>query len=402
MRGLTGVFVVAACSPPEHAVPDATSYDDPVIDPVRDPAWPADEPIPAAFDFPPYANLVDARTVAISWRSVDVTTGVVRFGRAGDPAVAVSTAAASNLHHVALADLEPGAAYHYEVAIDGTDARRRGMFVVPGPSRTQWRMMHSGELHAPSESANVQRFASAVRAFRPHVVVESGDMVDDGDDLAHWRSYFRTTAPWISNVLLLPSHSNHVNGPDGNAHLLDLFVLPNNERWYATRYGQAEIVTVDSTYEADGDIVAEQLPWLEETTRAAHDGLDDPTFVIASWHYPACSSYYRSRSGLRDWVHDNLLGRLQAGGGVDLVLAGHDKYYERSVVAMGGQTVTHVMTNIGQVSPEIPGNNHPACTTMMTARDRQSMALIQIDGTTLTGRIVDENGDEVDRFEIAK
>lgn len=395
------VLGIAACAaqptqPPEPVV----DIDDPSIDPIADPAWPPDAPIPAAFDFPPYANLVDATTVAISWRTYGLTTGAVRFGRMADRSDQMNVLASTtdaNLHHVMVSGLEPGTAYQYEVAVDGTDSRRRGMFVTPG--RAQWRLLHSGEFHAPSESANVLRFVDAIRAFRPHVVLESGDMVDDGNDLSHWRSYFRTAAPWISNVLLLPAHSNHVNGTDGNNHLLDLFVLPNNERWYATRYGQAELLSIDSTYTIDSDIVTDQLPWIEQTAAAAHDGVDDPAFVVAAWHHPACSSQYRTRYPEREWVQTNLVGSLQAGGGVDLVLAGHDKYYERSIIDDG---IVHVITNIGQVSPEIPGNNYETCTPMMTSRDRQSVAFLSFDGATLTGRVVDETGATLDVFAIQK
>lgn len=398
---LTLVLGLGACTAqPTSSMDPIVEPVDPSVDPIFDPAWPPDEPIPAAFDFPPYANLVDATTVAVSWRTHGLTTGTVRFGRVadGDAGMAArSSTTDANVHHVMLSGLEAGTAYRYEVSVDGTTAKRRGMFVTPG--REQWRLLHSGEFHAPSESANVLGFVDAIRAFRPHVVLESGDMVDDGNDLTHWRSYFRTASPWISNVLLLPAHSNHVNGAGGNANLRELFVLPNNERWYATRYGQAELLSIDSTYSNNTDIVTDELPWIEQTARAAHDGVDDPTFVVAAWHHPACSSQYRTRYTDREWVQTNLIGRLQAGGGVDLVLAGHDKYYERSMIADG---ILHVITNIGQVSPEIPGNDYETCTTMMTSRDRQSVALISFDGATLTGRAVDETGATLDVFELAK
>nr|MBA2545033.1 hypothetical protein [Deltaproteobacteria bacterium] len=68
---------------------------------------------------------------------------------------------------------------------------RKGVFVMPG--RAGWRFLHSGEFHAPSEAENVAKFAAAIREFRPHVLLESGDMVDDGNSLSQWRSYLRTS-----------------------------------------------------------------------------------------------------------------------------------------------------------------------------------------------------------------
>lgn len=362
-----------------------------------DPMWPPDVPLESAIDFPPYANLMDATTVVISWRTTTATTGVVRYGTTPAKGLEAASTASNNLHHVTLSDLEAGKAYYYEVAITGTPIVRQGVFVLPG--RMTWRLMQSGEFHAPSESSNVVKFTAKIREFRPHVIVESGDMVDDGNDLTHWRSYFRTSAPWISNVLLLPSHSNHVNGNGGNTLLKDLFVIPNNERWYTTRYGQMQIINIDSTKDANADVMTSEVPWVQQQAGAMHDGTDDPTFVVASWHHPACSSQYYTRQGERAWVQDNLVSAFKANGGVDLILAAHDKYYERNTITGG---IVHVITNIGNVSPEIPGGNHPSCTVEKSSRSAQSVLFIDVKDKTLTGRVLDQNMAELDTFTISK
>lgn len=362
-----------------------------------DPDWPADTAIPAAFDFPPYLTLLDPTTVVVNWRSVAATTGKVRFGTTDAYGTELASATSANLHHVMLPGLAAATAYYYEVSIDGTTAARKGVFVTPG--RTDWRFMHSGEYHAPSESTNVAKFAGSIRAFRPHVIVESGDMVDDGNNLSHWRSYLRTAAPWISNVLLLPAQSNHVNGTGGNSVFMDLFVVPNNERWYTTRLGQIEVFTLDSTYAANTDIMTAEVPWLAQKAAAAHDGTDDPKFVIAAWHHPACSSQYYSRQGERTWVQTNFVNTMKTAGGVDLILAAHDKYYERSTITGG---IVHVITNIGNISPEIPGGNHAACTAIKTDRTVQSVAFVTVTGSTLSARVLTETGAELDTFTITK
>jgi hypothetical protein len=391
MRGLAlALCLGSACSSPSG------SGDDTGTTPT-DPAWPSFTALPPELDFPPYLNLMDATTVVVSWRTTDATTGTVRFGTTPSLGSEATSSTPANLHHVTLANLEPATAYHYEVAIAGTDITRPGVFVTPGAS--QWRFVALGEYHAPSFSTSVGAFAESIRAFRPHVVVESGDMVDDGDDLTHWRSYMQTSAPWISNVLLLPAHSNHVEGTAGNDHLLDFFTLPNNERWYETRYGQVQFVTLDSHESANADIATDELPWIASVAAAAHDGSDDPTFLIAMWHHPACSSQYASRAGSRSWVHDNLVKPFEDHGGIDLILAAHDKYYERSTIAGG---IVHVITNIGSISPEIPGQDHPRCTAVTTNRNTRSTALVTVDGATLSAQVIDDFGDEVDAFTIAK
>lgn len=362
-----------------------------------EPDWPAESPIPPELDFPPYLTMLDASTIVVSWRTNAKTTGTVDFGTTPALGTTVADATSSNLHHVTLPNLAPQTAYYYSVKVDGTSAVRSGVFVTPGAST--WRFMHSGEYHAPGDSAGAAKFAGQIRAFKPHMIVESGDMVDVGDDITHWRSYFRTSAPWISNVILLPAHSNHVNGSGGNGMLKDIFVLPNNERWYTTRYGQVEIVSIDSTYDANSDVASTEVPWIKAQAAAAHDGTDDPTFLIATWHYPACSSQYATRATQRTWVQTNLVGAFKSNGGVDLILAAHDKYYERSTIKGG---IVQLITNIGNISPEIPGQNHPDCTAEKTLRNSRSTAFFTIDGTRLSASITDETGAEIDSFSIAK
>ena len=397
------VLVVGCSSSGSQNTGDDTPPDGDVIDPdggttdFVDPAWPADMPLESAIDFPPYLNLMDATTVVVSWRTTNATTGVVRYGTTSAKGTEATSSTSGNLHHVTLSGLTAGAAYYYEVAITGTNVVRQGVFVLPG--RPVWRLMHSGEFHAPSESSNVAKYAPKIREFRPHVILESGDMVDDGNSLSDWRSYFRTSAPWISNVLLLPSHSNHVNGTGGNSLLKDLFVIPNNERWYATRYGQMQIINIDSTKDANADIMSAEVPWVQQEASAMHDGTDDPTFVVAAWHHPACSSQYFTRQGERAWVQDNLVAAFKANGGVDLILAAHDKYYERNTITGG---IVHVITNVGNVSPEIPGGNHASCTVEKSSRSSQSLLLIDVDNKTLKGRVIDQNMADLDSFMIAK
>ena len=359
--------------------------------------WPADSPLPPEFDFPPYLNLMDASTVVVSWRTTGSTTGTVKFGTTEAFGSERSSATAGNLHHVELTNLAPATAYYYEVAVTGTTATRKGVFVTPGSQ--QWRFVALGEYHAPSESSGVALFSDEIRAFRPHVAVESGDMVDDGDDLTHWRSYMRTSAPWISNVLMLPAHSNHVDGSGGNDNLMSFFVLPNNERWYLTRYGQVQFFTIDSHESGNSDIATVEVPWLRTAAAEAHDGQNDPTFVIAMWHHPACSSQYASRASSRTWVQQNLVKAFKDNGGIDLILAAHDKYYERSTITGG---ITHVITNIGNISPEVPGFNHADCTPAITNRNTRSSALITVDGSTLSAKVIDDDDAQLDTFTITK
>lgn len=367
------------------------------------PDWPPDVPLPAEFDFPPWVTMPAPNQIVISWRTVGTTTGVVRYGTSPDSYdTAVPDSSSVQLHHVDLGVLAPATSYYYEVSIDGTSAVRKGVFVTPGMD--EWRFIQLAETHFPSEADGVALFAQRIRAFRPHLVIESGDMVDDGNNLDHWRSYMRTSAPWISNVITTAAHSNHVNGTGGNAVLKDLFVLPNNERWYETRFGQVDFITVDSTYDTNNyaEIVGAEETWLGQRVAAAHDGIDDPALVVAEWHYPACSSNYASRSGVRDWVWDNLISTIADNGGVDMILVGHDKYFERSTLDTGSGTIVHLQTNAGKLSPASAGGNHIGCTPEVTKTTGRSMPFFIVDGSRIYALVLDADDNQVDEFTVSR
>jgi hypothetical protein len=302
------------------------------------------------------------------------------------------------IQHVLLTDLKPGTAYFYEVQVDGTDAVRQGVFVTPG--RETLRFLHFGEFHAPSQASGAALYAEQIRAFRPHVIADSGDMVDDGEVMDEWRSYLQTSTPWISNVILLPTLSNHVNGTEAVALFGELFCLPHNERWYTARFGPIQFFTVDSTFDEMGDIETDEVGWVNTENAAAHDGEDDPFWVFGAWHYPACSSSYRDRAEARTWVGANLVESFRQTGGIDAILVGHDKYYERST--LHGE-IFHLMTNIGEIDPDDAGQNADGCVAEVTNTDTQSVGFFTLlADRSIEGYVTDPSGAELDRFVLAK
>lgn len=364
-----------------------------------DPEWPADEELPPEFDFPPYLSLLSNQKISVSWRSTEQQTGTVTFGRYGHPVEAsAKTGAAAKVQHVEIDLLTPGQAYSYTVELHPSGAKRTGVFRMPG-SRV-WRFAHFGEFHAPTMAPNVAAFANIIREFRPHVIIDSGDMVDDGDVFNHWRSYMQTSRPWISNTFLLPTGSNHVNGTGGNAYLKSFFVLPNNERWYTTRFSQVEFFVLDSTLAfANPELVLQQPAWIKTQNGALHDGQDDPDFVIGSWHFPACSSSYKDRATDRALVQTVLVDAFQQSGGINMILVGHDKYYERSLLS---DSIVHVQTNTGNLNPGEEGDNDPRCKPVATRRDTHSLTLVDVRGDQMNAKAVAPDGEELDVYSITK
>ena len=408
MRGTHLLSAVVVAALPACALD--TEVWDPIPDPpppadgTAGPAWPADEPLPASFDTPPWVTSPAPGRIAIGWRTAAPTTGRVVLTRVLDGDTAVDETPVqilqpqeTQLHHVDLGELAPASGYRYRVVLaDG--AEREGVFATSGLAT--WRFIHLAETHAPDESEHVTAFADSIRAFRPQVAIESGDMVTVGDDLDAWRTYLDDARPWISNVILLPAHSNHVHGFLGNAILKDFFELPDNERWYATRYGDVQIVTLDSNDSGESPDLVEEPDWVRDRLTTLRAASDAPRFTIGAWHHPACSSHYASRSTSRRWVIDNLVRAFLDAGGIDLILAGHDKYYERSVLTVDGVAITHLMDNAGRLSPGGAGGNEPECEPVRTVTNTRSLALFQVSPDAVTADVVNEDGLTIDQLEI--
>ena len=129
-----------------------------------------------------------------------------------------------------------------------------------------------------------------------------------------------------SGARLLPVLGNHDvrdgNGPGQVARL----GMPG--RWYAADVGGVLFVGLDSTQPED----ARQLLWLEETLAAS----DAEWTVVAMHHPPFSAGFHGSNEDVRE-AFASMFERY----GVDLVFAGHDHDYQRSV-PIGG--VTYVVT----------------------------------------------------------
>lgn len=95
-------------------------------------------------------------------------------------------------------------------------------------------------------------------------------------------------------------------------------------RWYSQRVGDVLVVALDSTEPEN----PAQLQWLEATLAA-----NDASWVVAAMHHPPFSAgVHGSDEDTRD-----SFAPLFERHGVDLVLAGHDHDYQRSV-PIGGVT----------------------------------------------------------------
>ena len=131
------------------------------------------------------------------------------------------------------------------------------------------------------------------------------------------------------NTVLLAVLGNHDVLEGNAAGQVEALGMPG--RWYAAEIGPVLVVALDSTLVGDGD----QRRWLEETLAAS-----GAEWTIVILHHPPFSAGYHGSNEQVQTIWVPILDRYD----VDLVIAGHDHDYQRSV-PIGG--VTYVVSGAG-------------------------------------------------------
>ena len=126
-----------------------------------------------------------------------------------------------------------------------------------------------------------------------------------------------------------------------------------------------------------------QLEWLDDALAAATS-----QWKIVALHHPIYSS---GRHGSTQYLSETLEPILVRHH-VDLVLAGHDHHYERTV-PLGG--ITHVVSGGGCKTTGVRPQGFTAL-----AESTLEFLKVDIEGDRLVGRAIRPNGDVFDRFEL--
>ena len=353
--------------------------------------WPDQQEKPAVFDFAPYVTLLSETTAVVHFRTNGNLTGEVLFGAnlAALDRVAIS-AISTQQHFVSLYDLLPATAYYYRVTVLG-GASMHGTFTTPGAMPV--RFVHFGEYHAPSQARDIRRWKELVRQFRPHLAVESGDMVDYGEIFENWRSWFELGEVWLPNLFVLPAYSNHASFNGGDNYILKLFQLPDNEgdgvrkQNYSTRYGDLQFLSVGYTGNSIDDHVNDA--WLREKVSEANDGVDDPLFLICVWHQPGKTLDYTPF--------------IEPYGGADLILVAHDRKTEvskKTGAGRNGGDSWHVEATMGKLSSRL--REETGYTVQYSNATQNTMLFVEVNNRTLYATIKDWDGNPLESFQIAK
>ena len=280
------------------------------------------------FDSKPYLTTTESPTnsLYINWNTETEESTIVAYDTTALLGDTVRISGVLNYHHVMLTDLLPATEYFYRVVPWG-DVKQFTTF----PTQTEtFSYVVFGDTR--TDSVAHQSVVDRMAAYEFQLVMHSGDLVSNGGSTSDWRTFFNVEDTMLQNHHFLPAIGNH-ESPFWPYDTL--FTLPDSEDYYAVNFGNSHFVILNT----EMDLYGAQRDWLiDDLFTASSDPSIDWIFV--NLHRPPYSSgNHGSQLDVR-----NAWCPLFETYGVDIVFAGHDHSYERTIPING---VIYIVTGGG-------------------------------------------------------
>jgi hypothetical protein len=299
-------------------------------------------------------------TQTITWRTdVNTVEGKVQYAEVlaskpfpqnatvieAEMAELVTNLGNMNIHSVTLTGLKPGTHYLYQVS-DGEGWSEAHTFSTEAAKASAFKFLVFGD----SQSINYETWRTTLhQAYQANpeaaFFTNVGDLVDVGQDYAHWDAWFNAAQGVIDTIPAMPLTGNHENyTPERRFSRPVLFTaqlkVPVNgpeslkRQVYSFDYGDVHFIMLDSQAGEQAQLVPEMLEiqknWLEQDLAAT-----DKKWKIVFLHKPlyhnkvggANTSIKRAFAPILDTYH------------VDVVFAGHEHDYARTYPLNDDQVV---------------------------------------------------------------
>ena len=351
-----------------------------------------------------------------------------------------------------LMGLSPATKYYYAV-FDGdrrlTPADESYSFTTPppvGPRKpVRFWALGDGGTGRPEQAAVYRAMLDVTaREKRPlDLWLHLGDMAyGTGRDVEFQSRFFESYEGALRSSVCWPTMGNHEGftskGTTGVGPYYDAYVVPRRgeagglgsgtEAYYSFDWANIHFICLDS-HDLDRKPGGAMAKWLKADLEKAK-----ADWMIAFWHHPPYTKGSHDSDKEKDLaeMRQHIMPIVESGG-VDLVLSGHSHIYERSMLIDGAYSSTNMAAenkvfDDGDGDPEgdgayrksrgiqpheglvaiVSGNAGATISRkgtvplMKTTLAEFGSVLVDVDGDTLTGRMINRSGKVRDLFSLVK
>lgn len=396
----------------------------------------------------PYLQMGTPTGVIVRWRTGFSADSVVRYGLTqGNLNQMVRRSTLTTEHEVPLTGLLPDTKYFYSVGSSaGPLSSGPDHFFItspngPKPTRV-WVIGDSGTAARAGQTGAFQvrdaYYNYATDRYTDVWLMLGDNAYDIGTDAEYQRGMFDVYTQILRQTVVWPCIGNHDVPPT----YFNVFTLPADgqaggvssgvENYYSFDYGDIHFISLGGYYSGSRLSNGLMCTWLKADLEA-----NTNKWLIAFWHQPPYTKGSHNSDAEPDLVEmrENAVPILESYG-VDLVLCGHSHNYERSYLLHGhygysweldpamlldpgsgqiGDTGAYIKHTTGENANRgavyvvagssgwtahcCNGLDHPV---MYSSLGVMGSLVLDIDGDTLHGKFLRENGEIDDHFTIMK
>ncbi|MFX1392162.1 MAG: metallophosphoesterase [Promethearchaeota archaeon] len=266
-------------------------------------------------------------TMTIVWMTKDPELGELKYGKYGRTPYYMETVFEmkyDTLHIIKLDNLNPDTSYFYKIPTLGKKIYR---FKTAPDKIESFNFIVIGDIR--QETIKRSAYDEIVEAIHPYeyeFVINSGDLVDQADDLESWHNFFSVMKKQAKDHPYMVAIGNHeIKENDEGLDFRDFF--PYNyahppDYYYSFDYSNAHFVMLDNydVPDSDGNYISdEQKKWLSEELDYNRD-----KWLFVVFHVPP---YSTARYNMNEQLISQLCPLFYEYE-VDVVLNGHEHNYE--------------------------------------------------------------------------
>jgi hypothetical protein len=295
----------------------------------------------------PYVQRMADDEVTINWSTLEGETQI----KMSDGTIQKSNQYAQ--HQSILTRLKPNTTYSYDVLNDGT-SKGQGTFTTFPELIEPFHFALLGDTRTRHDVH--QKIVNRIIDENPLFVVNTGDLVSNGNNMNDWEHFFRINNQLMRHTPYYTTLGNHEHDSD---NYYNFFSMPGNEAYYFFTVGDALFVVLDmegahysapeymSEESADAFWANISIEYFKEEKRWLENLLTlnaDAGYVFVFFH----PTFYSIKSSRVEEAEQRraFWGDIFERHGVNAVLNGHDHYYHHA--EHGG---THYIVSAGGGAP---------------------------------------------------